>query len=968
MERRCSDTIFRCPREPLHAGQRSRTLTVEFRALGSLELLDEQGRPVSRILNQPKRLALLAYLALARPAGFHRRDTLLAMFWPDSDTARARAALRKSLYVLRQSVGRDVITSRGDDEIGVDHGLLHSDVTAFEEAVAAGRSARALEAYHGALLEGFHFEGASNEFETWLDGERSRLKKLAAEAAWSVSEDLESTGDLGGAVRNASRAFEITPPSGAELRRLLALLDRAGDRASALRAYEKYASWIREEFDAEPSPETTALAEAIRGRSESDPGSVEPLGPHAVPELHPIGAVVSNAEGQVGLAPRLRLRRAGILVGFLAAAASIPILLALSGPESPPLDENLVAVAPFRVFDAEHEMWSEGIVDYLARSLDQVGSLNALSPTTAVRAWPGRPDVASAMALGESSGAGIVVFGTLMGVGSDSVRINATIVDVAREEVIGDIAIRGDMGRMDQMVDSLTVEVLRDLAGTRRIGASRLTGIGSRSMPALMAFLQGEQSWRRTAWDSAQMQYARAVQLDSTFALAWLRLGSALLFMDRETEYGSGWAHVYQAGELNAGYSKHDSLVLAIGHQVAAGVLGRTEDGDPDANALRAYRTALQATTLYPEDPNAWFMLGVVREILYDNLTSVTIHQIADAYSRAIELDSAFAPAYRSAFRYALDDGRIDDARKFARQYLSLNPPDAVRGTPLLLDRMLDPEVTEAQMQAVLDSLHPLALFGGWIRLWLLPDSAERAIRVARESVSREHDTRYWQTADFIVDRNLAATLAYRGHLREALEIIGTDDSSWFQMLLAELAQLGAVPAETADSVFAEWLTRAPDRLLGVKYVPWWWAARRDTAALIAYIEKWDDAIPRGAGVALEIARGDTAAAIEAFPSRRDHWDDDTFAIVNRARLLIAAGRENEAHELLRHRTPNDWPLASRVVWALERARLAERLGNTDLALRDYLFVTRVWRHADPELQPYVAEAAAGVERLRLRG
>jgi hypothetical protein len=48
----------------------------------------------------------------------------------------------------------------------------------------------------------------------------------------------------------------------------------------------------------------------------------------------------------------------------------------------------------------------------------------------------------------------------------------------------------------------------------------------------------------------------------------------------------------------------------------------------------------------------------------------------------------------------------------------------------------------------------------------------------------------------------------------------------------------------------------------------------------------------------------------------------------------------------------------------MERARLADRLGQPEPALRDYRFVTRVWASADAELQPVVEEAAAAVQRL----
>jgi hypothetical protein len=50
--------------------------------------------------------------------------------------------------------------------------------------------------------------------------------------------------------------------------------------------------------------------------------------------------------------------------------------------------------------------------------------------------------------------------------------------------------------------------------------------------------------------------------------------------------------------------------------------------------------------------------------------------------------------------------------------------------------------------------------------------------------------------------------------------------------------------------------------------------------------------------------------------------------------------------------------------WAPERARVNERLGDRAKTLAGYSFVAAAWIHADLELQPYVAEASAGLARL----
>src|SRR5215213_4772070 len=108
---------------------------IELRTLGVLDLRGGDGQEFRAVLQQPKRLALLVYLAVASPRRFHRRDALLALFWPELDTEHARAALRRSLYFLRRSMGAEVIVARGDEEVGLASDGFVCDVTRFEAAL-----------------------------------------------------------------------------------------------------------------------------------------------------------------------------------------------------------------------------------------------------------------------------------------------------------------------------------------------------------------------------------------------------------------------------------------------------------------------------------------------------------------------------------------------------------------------------------------------------------------------------------------------------------------------------------------------------------------------------------------------------------------------------------------------------------------------------------------------------------------
>src|SRR2546428_10497753 len=124
---------------------------IRLRTLGAVDLKDSEGRELRPLLTQPKRLALLTYLALAGSSGFRRRDTVVALFWPELDEEHARGSLRQALRFLRRSLGEGIIVSRGEEEIGVDRGGLRCDATGIIEAPGAGWGARRPKYFHGAV-------------------------------------------------------------------------------------------------------------------------------------------------------------------------------------------------------------------------------------------------------------------------------------------------------------------------------------------------------------------------------------------------------------------------------------------------------------------------------------------------------------------------------------------------------------------------------------------------------------------------------------------------------------------------------------------------------------------------------------------------------------------------------------------------------------------------------------------------
>jgi len=268
---------------------------IELRMLGRLSLTGADGREVRTLLGQPRRFALLAYLAAATPLGFHRRDTLLALFWPELDQEHARTALRQALRVLRTTLGSGVVVGRGDEEVSLDFGQIWSDVAAFERASNAGEWLEAMDLYRGPLLEGFFISGAP-DFERWLESARARLEEAASRAARALVEQCESQGNLTTATHWARRAVRLAPSDETLVRRLIRLLDHHGDRAGALEAYEAFAHQLAEDYAAQPAAETQALVAAVRARAQAAP----PV---------PLPAVDLLPRLQAGVAGRYRIER-----------------------------------------------------------------------------------------------------------------------------------------------------------------------------------------------------------------------------------------------------------------------------------------------------------------------------------------------------------------------------------------------------------------------------------------------------------------------------------------------------------------------------------------------------------------------------------------------------------------------------------------------------------------------------------
>jgi TolB-like protein/DNA-binding SARP family transcriptional activator len=374
---------------------------IELRTFGTLDLRGSDGREFRAVLAQPKRLALLAYLAAAAPgtpgaSTFHRRDTLLAVFWPDQDVTRARAALSRAVHYLRASLGEGVVQSLGDEELGVDPDRLSCDATRFRKELSKGRLAEALELYRGDFVEGF-FLSDLPELDRWIDSERHRFRDSAAGAARSLSKSAESSGDLAMALHWARQASSYAPYDEPDARRVLLLLGRLGDRGSALEFFERFARRLRSDLELEPSPETVAALNAIstaRQERAAAPttriSAATTTGEAAAKVPAPLNAAPTSATVESGKG-RSRwgvASLAGLAVLILAAALVWTEFHKSAGAEKPPSiaaeKPPSIAVLPLANLgaDTSAQYFSDGMTDELIATLSQVEGLRVAARTS----------------------------------------------------------------------------------------------------------------------------------------------------------------------------------------------------------------------------------------------------------------------------------------------------------------------------------------------------------------------------------------------------------------------------------------------------------------------------------------------------------------------------------------------------------------------------------------------------------
>jgi TolB-like protein/Tfp pilus assembly protein PilF len=446
-----------------------------LRLLGGLSLENETGALAGRAV-QKRRLALLSLLAMA-PSRALTRDKLIGRLWPESDTEQARHLLSVALYELRKALGDEAVISRGDEvALGAE---VHTDVQAFEEALAEGALQRAAELYAGPFLDGFYLSDAP-EFERWVDEERDRLARRRQAALEKLAEERSAAGDAPGAAEAWRMLAQADPFNSRVAAGLMQALAAAGDRAGALQHARAHEALLREEFGADPAPEIAALAARLR----------EEAPPAPTPD------------------PRT-------------AASGIAVL-------------PFADVSPER----DNQYFSDGLTEEIIDALARVDGLHVASRTSTFAVRARGLDVHQ---VGRALGVRTVLEGSVRKAG-DRLRIAASLVDAeSGYKLWGESYDRGG-GDLFAVQDEIAREVVRALRGRLTPGDSAaLVRASTPNLEAHALYLKGRYHWYRRTTDGLRQAIAyfeQAVARDPTYVVAYAGIGDVYTLLGSH-DYGA---------------------------------------------------------------------------------------------------------------------------------------------------------------------------------------------------------------------------------------------------------------------------------------------------------------------------------------------------------------------------------------------------------------------------------------------
>jgi DNA-binding SARP family transcriptional activator/TolB-like protein len=959
---------------------------LSLRLLGGASLRIEHGEPDGEAL-QTRRMALLALLATSR-MGAVSREKLTAYLWPEAPAERGRHLLSESVYVLRRALGASALRSEGDS-VRLDSDLVSCDVVEFESAVERGDLESAASLYSGPFLDGFFVKNAP-EFDRWVESERQRLADSYAAVLERLAEREQEAGDHPAAVRWWSRLTTHDPYNSRYALRLMEALAVGGDPANAIQQAEQHARLLERDLDIEPPADLLDFAEQLSHKLERAGLAVGP--PDASDDASPARAALPRVPlvaGEPRSPPRRLTRRiAGFAFGGALALSAVVtgwLLLGRAVPEfgaaGIAVSPNRVAVLPFEFSgDEESAYLGAGMAELLSTAIDGAGELTAVDPFALLKYVEREyadPDPQQGAEIARRFGAGLFILGSVLEAGG-SYRASATLYDLRRGRMADAEVVVGDEA---SVLYELTPELARRLLIERYAGAAnRLARVGvatTQSFDALKAYLQGEAFARAGIYDSAYVAYRRAVELDTTFALAYYQSAANVFWLPGMWNEEA----LEQARRFSAGLSERDSLLIDALHA------WRVRDNWEEAEHLYG-----RILSRYPDELNAWGRLAYL--LFYDgHKRGRPVAELRRVAEKTLALDLFDEGGNDLLGFVAAFEGDFETVGAARQRMLDTNPQGSwsPQYQAMLASLRGDESALDTAVEALRAGPHFLVwATGGWLAHQAEdPDAARRLFEILTE-LDRPSD---WRTTGYshliwlelargrwnAAQRQIAAlsTLrpnrppwaAWAAWLHPAApvttgELIQLRDSivRWHPDSFADTVlrpfYLGRVHSRLGEPELAEAVAAEVEV----------WAAGRDLDTRLMTVAG-NLALTLRAQAAR--ARGQPEEALSyllQIEARRAWFDSEAMHAFERwlrAEVLYDLGRYDEA----RH-----WyagfgmkGMYDQTFMAPARLRLGdiyELLGDPETAISHYKRFLQRWKDCDPELHPQLEAAQRALERL----
>ncbi|GAA5522769.1 hypothetical protein LQ318_13510 [Aliifodinibius salicampi] len=667
---------------------------INFRILGSLTIQEDNKEHDHSFLYGPKRLALFTYLLLARPRGYHRRDRLIAIFWPDMGQKNARNALSNLLYNIRDALGKEIIINRGMEEIAINRDLVWCDVIEFEEAMDKGQFQKAIDFYKGDMLQGLHVKKISNHFQDWLDRERARLRKRAADGYILLSDELEEEGNISYAVEMAAKAIQLIPLSQQHQSSYLKLLVRNGLNSNAVRAYDEYKLHLEKELGVQPPDDLQLLAKNLKkGYFSKQAQNEQDIAPENPQSFSPnkkskASSAEENTRGANKISDQPPVKPTSKKMIFWPAGAIVAgIIILLIGfytwswqpnQQSAGIigEGHTIAVLPFTYINAPDSIdyFSIGMTEEILTKLARVPDLSVISRTSVMQYLGQQKGIRE---IARELGVNAVVEGSVQRAGDD-IRITAKLINARSGH---NLWTKSYYRRMENIlaVQSEVATHIADELEAELLPVERQYISDQRDVNeiAYHLYLRGKYLLDMNEPGnivSAVEYFEESINIDSTFAPAYSELALAIQRLGR--------------------ISRFNKNVTGV-------------EGISIENASRlAMEASEKALSLDSTMVNAYLVQAIAYGYVYRNW-----EQSKNSFERALELNPSHSETLVEYGWHHLRMGDINEALIKMEKAVSVDPVSWAAhhglGYTYYCDRKYENAITELETSLKLGSLYP---------------------------------------------------------------------------------------------------------------------------------------------------------------------------------------------------------------------------------------------------------------------